>query len=139
MAARRDGELVGAVRVIPRATLAEIRRIHGFDGNVPLRDDPGLGEASRLCVAPHFRGRGLFWVLGDHMVTVARDLRIRCLFGGATEALWPIWERFGFRYLGVSYPFASLNGMVHRLMTLDIERRCSDYVCAASIRQGPRK
>jgi GNAT superfamily N-acetyltransferase len=119
--ARVDGALVGSVRVVPRVTVAEIGEVHGFDGPLPLKDDQALGEASRLCVDPEHRGRGLFWTLAAEMIFLAKDLGIRRLVGGSTEALLPNWRQCGFGYLGVSYPFASLNGSMHRLMVMDVD------------------
>jgi hypothetical protein len=92
--ARVREDLVGSVRVIPRITVAEIRAVHGFEGDVPV-------------------------------IFLAKDLGIQRLFGGSTDALWPNWQQCGFTCLGVSYPFASLNSSVHRLMLMDTDTAVS--------------
>jgi GNAT superfamily N-acetyltransferase len=119
--ARLGEELVGSVRVTPCVTIAEIKTVHGFEGDVPVIEESGLGEASRLCVAPRHRGQGLFWILAAEMIFLARDLGIGNLFSASTDALWPNWRQCGFRYLGVSYSFASLNSSIHRLMLMDVD------------------
>jgi GNAT superfamily N-acetyltransferase len=115
-----EHKIIGSVRVTPRVTIAEIRSVHGFYGEVPLTSEDGLGEGSRLCVDPDYRGLGLFWTLAAEMSLLAREIGITQLVGGTTEALWPNWAECGFTYLGVSYPFASLNNVAHRLMRMDV-------------------
>jgi hypothetical protein len=120
--ATEGSRLVGSVRVIPDVTLTEIQAVHGFAGTVPIPVERrvALGEASRLCVAPHARGRGLFWKLATEMVLLARDLEVQNLFGAATDSLWPNYRECGFADLGVTYPFASLNNSIHRLMLMSV-------------------
>src|SRR5262245_56890819 len=70
--------LAGSVRVIPNVNVNEIRSVHGFAGPVPIPIEGSfaLGEASRLCVDPDARGRGLFWELAAEMILAASDLGI---------------------------------------------------------------
>ena len=120
--ATEGSRLVGSVRVIPGVTLTEIQAVHGFNGKVPIPIERrlALGEASRLCVDPGARGRGLFWELAAEMVLLAQDMEIQNLFGAATDNLWPNYSECGFTDLGVTYAFAGLNNSIHRLMLMSV-------------------
>jgi predicted GNAT family N-acyltransferase len=85
--------------------------------HLPPRDQ--LVEVFKTCTHPGYRGSDLFYTLLMHVGLVILQSGRRYALMSATDSLAPIYERFGFRRVEVTYQHPAMR-IRHNLMLLDV-------------------
>ena len=93
-------------------------RLRGDLNQLPRQAD--TSECGWGCVHPDYKGRGLLWELAAHMVLAARRMGRPYVLSGTDAAVWPMWQRVGYRKTDVTYTGA-LSGNRYWVMVLDLE------------------
>lgn len=125
IAAILEGKPIGSVRVTVHTCKDELSY-----PMVPLAfDKPETSviqnpahyvEASRLCISPDWRGKGLWYFLAAHMIRVGHKSGRRYIVGSAIDELLPTWTKVGFCKTGHRYFNEDIGGRIHEMMILDI-------------------
>jgi predicted GNAT family N-acyltransferase len=120
LVARHQGRAVATSRLMFPTSGAERLNHEEF-----LELPPGLPpreqvvEVFKTCTHPAYRGSDLFYTFLKHIgLTIIQSGRRYALMS-ATDSLAPVYERFGFRRVGVTYQHPRMR-MRHHLMLLDV-------------------
>jgi predicted GNAT family N-acyltransferase/nitrogen regulatory protein PII-like uncharacterized protein len=117
---KHSGKIVGSVRIMFHNEGSQLSYGRYFDTppeDLPPRDQ--YAETSRMCTDPSFRGGDIFYQLVEHMVLTTVKSGRRYLVGGATKELVPLWEKCGFKKIGVPYSSKDLGGIQHEMIVMD--------------------
>lgn len=83
-------------------------------------------EASRLCIAPEYRGKGLWYPLAAQMVRLGEKSGRRFIVGSAREELLATWLKVGFCKTGHRYINVNVGNQIDEMMILDIKKVIND-------------
>ena len=114
--ARRNGKAVGSFRLVfhnvddqleqqKHATLPE---------DFPRNDE--LLEITRICTDPSYRGTDLFYVVAKHSLIGVLQAGRRWGVSACTDNLWPLYQKMGFRKVGVTYEIPGHGVKVHTIL-----------------------
>jgi hypothetical protein len=90
----------------------------GSERKLPRRDE--YVEASRLCILPAMRGRGLWYLLAAHMISIGCRSNRHYIVGSAIDELLPTWEKVGFERTGLRYFNEDIGGRIHEMIILEL-------------------
>jgi predicted GNAT family N-acyltransferase len=118
------GKINGQIVVCARLTFNEVDQKMEQEKYVQWRDDlprrEDVVEVMRLCTHPHFRGSdllmGMFQFVAISVVQSKRPWIVIC----ATDDVLPLYEKIGFKKIGLQYPHAELNNTVHYILTANV-------------------
>lgn len=120
LVAKHRGHVVGTVRLtFPDSTADRLNHDDFLElpSHLPPREQ--MVEVFKACTHPGYRGSDLFYTLLMHVGLVILQSGRRYALMSATDSLAPVYERFGFRRMGVAYQHPSMR-MRHHLMVLDV-------------------
>ena len=116
---KHRGKTIGSLRAMfhSDSDLTDHGRYVSFPADFPKNAE--MIECSRICTDPEFRGSDLFSELLAHLVLTAIKSGRRYVLGGAAGTLVPVYERYGFKKVGITYKNESLAGVEHQLILMD--------------------
>lgn len=120
LVARHRGRAVATSRLMfPESTTDRLNHDEflTLPPDLPPRDQ--LVEVFKTCTHPAYRGSDLFSTFLQHIGLTILQAGRRYALMSATDALARVYERFGFRRVGVSYEHPRMR-LRHHLMLLDV-------------------
>jgi predicted GNAT family N-acyltransferase len=117
---KHSDKIVGSVRVIFHEDSDKLSYGRYFDvppEGLPPRQE--YAEASRMCTDQSYRGADIAFHLIEHMVLTTVQSGRKYILSGATGSLIGLWERCGFKRLGIQYASKDLAGIVHELILMN--------------------
>ncbi|HET6410850.1 MAG TPA: GNAT family N-acyltransferase [Anaeromyxobacter sp.] len=122
LVAKHRGRVVGTARLMfPRSEGERLNHEDFLDLPPGLPPRQELVEVFKTCTHPGYRGSDVFYTLLMHVGLNILQSGRRYALMSATDSLAPIYERFGFRRVGVSYQHPAMR-LRHHLMILDVGR-----------------
>ncbi len=120
LVARHHGRVVASLRLMFPESASDRLQHEDFlelPSHLPPREQ--MAEVFKACTHPGYRGSDLFYELLMRAGLAILQAGRRYALMSATDALAPVYERFGFRRTGVAYQHPTMR-MRHHLMILDV-------------------
>jgi predicted GNAT family N-acyltransferase len=89
-----------------------------FPNDFPRKDE--ICEITRVCTHPDFRGSEVLLGLFRYVAITVIQSKRKYILGCATTELLPLYEKLGFRTIGMSYKHAALNNIEHHIIMGDV-------------------
>lgn len=122
LVAKHHGRVVGTARLMfPESDTDRLNHEDFLELPAGLPPRQEMVEVFKTCTHPGYRGSDLFYALLQHVALVILQAGRRYAIMSATDALAPVYLRFGFRRVGTSYEHPAMR-MRHHLMLLDVAR-----------------
>jgi predicted GNAT family N-acyltransferase len=114
--ARRNGVAVGSFRLVFHNVDDQLeQQKHAIlPEDFPRNDE--LLEVTRICTDPSYRGTDLFYVIAKHAIIGVLQAGRRWGVSACTDSLWPLYEKMGFKKIGVSYTVPGHGVEVHTII-----------------------
>ncbi|HET6439431.1 MAG TPA: GNAT family N-acyltransferase [Anaeromyxobacter sp.] len=122
LVAKHRGRVVGSIRLMfPESEGDRLNHEQFLElprGLPPRRE---MVELFKACTHPGYRGSDLFYVLIRQAALIILQAGRRYALMSATDALAPVYARFGFRRVGTAYQHPTMR-LRHHLMMVDVPR-----------------